>query len=370
MGDNSQARPEASLPLWVPDAAEHYLLHTETGLSIRAVARVAGCHASTVLRQIRRYENRRDDPLIDQALRRLGVHFAAQTDDPKDLAYMPSVRQSRPATKEDHVLTKEARRVLRRLCDAGAVLLVLPKMDNAVVVRNASDGAPTTLATTKREYAEAMALKEWISCKRAGRVVQYVITSAGKTALKAMLGAETNAQVGFAEAPAAFLGAKRVDNVVQLHDEDMIRPTLAESPLLSLARRRDKSGKPFLDDKLVATGERFREDFELAQMEQRNDTKWEEYLTDQTPLEPKLIEAGQGSGAEAARARVQAALRELGTGLGDVALGCCCNYEGMETAEKRLGWSARSGKIVLKIALERLHRHYERLYGPYGPMIG
>jgi len=53
------------------------------------------------------------------------------------------------------------------------------------------------------------------------------------------------------------------------------------------------------------------------------------------------------------------ALRELGPGLGDVALNCCCHLEGLEKAEKRMGWSARSGKIVLRIALQRLKRQYE-----------
>ena len=52
------------------------------------------------------------------------------------------------------------------------------------------------------------------------------------------------------------------------------------------------------------------------------------------------------------------ALRELGPGLADMALRCCCYMEGLETAERRLGWSARSGKIVLRIALHMLARHY------------
>jgi len=61
----------AAMPGWVPAEARRYVLHTEAGLSIRALARGEGCHASTVLRQVRRVETRRDDPLVDEALRRL-----------------------------------------------------------------------------------------------------------------------------------------------------------------------------------------------------------------------------------------------------------------------------------------------------------
>lgn len=48
----------------------------------------------------------------------------------------------------------------------------------------------------------------------------------------------------------------------------------------------------------------------------------------------------------------------------------CCFLEGLETAERRMGWSARSGKIVLRIALIRLRRHYDDRGGRYGAMIG
>ncbi|MGR3586598.1 MAG: DUF6456 domain-containing protein, partial [Pseudooceanicola nanhaiensis] len=66
---------------------------------------------------------------------------------------------------------------------------------------------------------------------------------------------------------------------------------------------------------------------------------------------------------------VAGALRDLGPGLGDVVLRCCCYQQGLETAEQTLGWSARSGKIVLRIALQRLRRHYDEL-GDAGGMIG
>ena len=53
------------LPAWIPEGVFHYLAHIELGQPIRALAREAGCHASTILRQVRRIETRRDDPLVD-----------------------------------------------------------------------------------------------------------------------------------------------------------------------------------------------------------------------------------------------------------------------------------------------------------------
>ena len=59
-----------------------------------------------------------------------------------------------------------------------------------------------------------------------------------------------------------------------------------------------------------------------------------------------------------ARERVAKAVEALGPGLSDVALRVCCFLEGLEATEKRMGWAARSGKVVLKLALQRLVAHY------------
>src|SRR5690606_35380248 len=142
----------------------------------------------------------------------------------------------------------------------------------------------------------------------------------------------------------------------------------AESPLQMLARRRDGSGAPWLGTELVAAGERLREDFELAQMGPRVTQNWDRFLT------AGVDESRQGGryegGSEGARRRVAAALRELGPGMGDLALRVCCHLEGLELTERRLGWSARSGKVVLKLALERLARHYTETYGAGPRLIG
>ena len=119
----------------------------------------------------------------------------------------------------------------------------------------------------------------------------------------------------------------------------------------------------------MEAAERLREDFELAQMGPRVAQNWERFLTggDRGGFQN---DAGLAQGPRAARDRVAAALRDLGPGLGDVALRVCCFLEGIEAAEQRMGWAARSGKIVLRIALQRLRRHYDETYGKHGPLIG
>lgn len=361
-----------TLPDWVPPAVRLYLSHTEDGRSLRDIARAEGVHASTVLRQVRRFENRRDDPLVDCALDRL----LQPTDDRKlqgckDHRHMvastapKTAHQAAPAASgtperapDESRLKDEAVRVLRRMAEPGAFLAVAGDMERAVVLRDGPEGA-VRLAVLDRPVAEAFALREWITCRKPGRVAQYEITPAGRGALRRLL-----AEAGIcdsAEVPPsnAAEGAGEASR---------LRGGTGESPVTALARRRDRDGKPFLTPDLVAAAEKLREDFEIAQMGPRVAQDWERFLSPGSRGGPGPTDGG-GRGQGAARDRVAQALRELGPGLGDMALRCCCYLEGLETAEKHLGWSARSGKIVLRIALLRLRRHYDAL-GDTAKMIG
>ena len=366
----------------VPEAVKMYLAHVADGTSIRAIARERGVHASTILRTVRRIESRRDDPLVDEALGALARRRAGPIQSIEE-CQMPNAAIAHAAPPshdaDADAASREERRVLRRLCEAGAVLAIAPGMENAVVVREAAPGAePTRTAVTGREVARAMALREWIECPdgadamAAGgrpRITRYRVTSVGRAALKRMM-AEDALRHGMAEEGAAFAAQHREEGTRADPEAPSrrLRCNLAESPLAALARRRDADGAPFLTDALVGAGERLREDFELAQMGPRTAQNWENFLTgggggrQRGPSDPIR-------GPEGARGRVAAALSDLGPGLGDVALRTCCYLEGLETAEKRMGWSARSGKIVLRIALQRLARHYEEL-GEAGKIIG
>lgn len=281
------------------------------------------------------------------------------------------IRHSEQKT-DDATLNREGRRILRRLSETGAVLAIAPEMEKAVVVRDLPSGETTRTAVVDRQVAQAMALKDWITCIKPGRIARYGITSAGRAALKRLLAEAENASAGFSEAQSPFGDQHRVwgeKTVSEAGSRRSMRYNVAESPLAALARRKDKNGKPFLADGLVAAGERLREDFELAQMGPRVAQNWERFLTGGA-RGGFANDSGVGDGPGGARDRVSVALRDLGPGLGDVVLRCCCYLEGMEAAERRMGWSARSGKIVLRIALQRLKQHYDEKYGPHGPMIG
>lgn len=375
-------RADFTLPAWLPDAVRLYLDHTEEGLSLRELARRQGVAASTVMRQVRRYEARRDDPLVDEALvalgRAQGQGSASSALGRKDAPEMTAPLRATPITLDEAGIEREGRRVLRRMAEPGAVMAIAPDMPKAAVLRAAADGRMVQTAVLERAVAQAFALQDWIAVQKTqGRLTTYEITAAGRAALKRMVEEEDrrrmtqHAAFGLAEMAVPFEGAAWAEAGMGT-GADVPRRTRyvqTESPVAVLARRRDRDGRAFLEADLVQAAERLREDYELAQIGLRGTLNWDGILTG-ADRGPDMAERGGTPAATAARERVAAALRDLGPGLGDVALRVCCYLEGLEVAERRMGWAARSGKIVLRIALQRLRRHYQDRYGRSGPLIG
>ena len=60
----------------------------------------------------------------------------------------------------------------------------------------------------------------------------------------------------------------------------------------------------------------------------------------------------------AAEVRFDAALVALGPDLSDIAWRVICAGESMPVAEREMSWPVRSGKLVLRIALDRLAGFY------------
>ena len=352
---------ELSLPDWLPMAAGNYLQHTVMGQSIRAVARARSCHPSTILRQIRRLEAMRDDPLVDAALESLST--AAVEKDIKsqgDSIIMSTEvfenHNQATAISPNPKIDQDGLMVLRRLCERGAVLAVAREMESAVVVREDEEGQSIRTGVVDRSVAQIMALQNWITCKDPdARVVKYTITPEGKRATRELTAAEEN--------KANVLSDARADNWNTGVDRSVgTRYMVAENPIMSLSRRKDKTGKPFISREQLAAGENLRQDFVLSDVTAHELRQSHENLVVPQRNIPK--------GVAAARRRLKLAIDDLGPGLADVALECCCFQNGLEVTEKKMGWSSRSGKIVLRIALTRLIKHYKCTQGKFAPLIG
>lgn len=76
-------------------------------------------------------------------------------------------------------IENENLRVLRRLAEPGALLIVAPDMERAVILR----GTVRT-AVLERALARDFALRDWIQVVHEKRVTSYELTGAGRAALR------------------------------------------------------------------------------------------------------------------------------------------------------------------------------------------
>ena len=121
---------------------------------------------------------------------------------------------------------------------------------------------------------------------------------------------------------------------------------LAESPLGWLKAR------GLVDARQYEAGERLRGDWTIAGLGPRVTMRWDAGARSTGDgLDPALAQIS-------AKRRTDAALDAVGPGLKDVLWRIVCAGEGMEAAERALGWPARAGRVVLTLALDRLADFY------------
>ena len=249
----------------LPDTVFTYLAHVTGKLPIRVLARAQGCHASTLLRQIRRTETRRDDPLFDDALEAAGTNLTfpnLTTVTSKEITEMIA-EATRSVEDTSDFVSKEARRILRRLCEKNAFMAVAPTMEKAVILRESVPGRHTRIAVLERDVAHQFALRDWVECQTKGKVLRYVITPVGRAALKRLLEEDRAQRMQTSDISdgARPFSAQHQEfgerHVPASHGSEARVPrfNLAESPLLVLGRKKDKTGAPYLASELIEAGE-------------------------------------------------------------------------------------------------------------------
>ncbi|WP_350333360.1 DUF6456 domain-containing protein [Coralliovum pocilloporae] len=129
-----------------------------------------------------------------------------------------------------------------------------------------------------------------------------------------------------------------------------------ESPLGWLYSRKAADGRPMILSHQFEAGERLRRDFERGAMAKSITMDW-------TAVSCGRIRGGRGGEdlsdmAHRARERVRRALEAAGPDFAGLLLDVCCFLKGLAEVERERRWPPRSAKLVLKLALNSLARHY------------
>lgn len=141
----------------------------------------------------------------------------------------------------------------------------------------------------------------------------------------------------------------------------------AESPLAWLARRRGRNGRSLIAPHQLQAGERLRADFTVASLTPRTTSNWTSAVASGRRAGTADRPAAFTDTMIAARQRVRRALDASGPEFAGLLLDICCFLKGLEDIERERRWPARSAKVVLQLALDRLARHYgyaAELHGP------
>lgn len=132
---------------------------------------------------------------------------------------------------------------------------------------------------------------------------------------------------------------------------------LDESPLAGLFRRKAKDGSAYLTGEEFEAGERLRSDYTRAQLMPRLGIDWDQPVPGRNRgFRDAALNLAES--AIAARMRVEKAIDAVGPELSGVLIDICCFLKGLETVERERQWPVRSAKLMLKMALGTLARHY------------
>lgn len=130
----------------------------------------------------------------------------------------------------------------------------------------------------------------------------------------------------------------------------------SESPLVWLSRRKGTDGRSLIEPHQLQAGERLRAEFTMAQMMPRTTSNWH------SPIAGRRRDGNAGEHMTdrvvAARQRMRHALDAVGPEFSGLLLDVCCFLKKLDEVERERRWPARSAKVVLQLALERLARHF------------
>jgi len=235
----------------------------------------------------------------------------------------------------EYEFMRESRKILRKLI-AGSHLKPLADGSFAVVRRAKDTANARTRAPS--ELVKALQARGLVQAHEDG----FAISDAGKGWFLRQSAADN-----------PFAAQHRTMAEVTVKDDDgqriRVAVNMAESPLAMMRYRKN------IDAVQFEAGERLRRDYVMAQMMPRMTIDWSAPCISGTraakpdDMPEKVL---------AAKHRFAAAMNAVGPELDNLLFDLCCDLRGVKEVEDVRGWPRASAKVVIRIALERLARHY------------
>lgn len=251
-------------------------------------------------------------------------------------------------------LSRGAVRLLEALSAPDAYALPDPLEPGRVVVRAGADrrGVSLSRGAFASADAEALVAADLASWVRASRGRRLAASAAGHAWLKR----DQASEAPFSTQHRETVAETRPDP--ERGAPAKVAVNAAESPLAWLAGRKNRDGTPFLDPAALEAGERFRRDLTMAGVMPGVTVDWSRFggggsAQGGVPQRQSMTEA-----LVAARQRIARACDALGGEDADLLIDVCGFLKGLATIERERGWPARSGKMLLARALQRLAAHY------------
>lgn len=128
------------------------------------------------------------------------------------------------------------------------------------------------------------------------------------------------------------------------------------STLDQLSQRKDGAGRPWIGASAELAGARLSADLTGAGMLPKTTMDWSRGA----PSDRGGVRTGLNAteASVAARQRADAALRAVGPDFSGLLIDICGFDKGLETIERERNWPVRSAKVVVRLALDALARHY------------
>ncbi len=266
-------------------------------------------------------------------------------------------------------LSRQALRLLEALAEKDAQVRVHPFEEGRVVLRRSADAAAGGVSLGGGSFPETALVELVARDLVTRRGAQHLIAAPGQALLRRCAVREAgggeedprNASAGdvFADQHRDIRIESRADDTGGEGASPVrVRVNQEESPLAWLAARKGADGEALISAAQLQAGERFRRDLSMAGIMPGTTMNWDRLGGSGDRGTPRETGLNATEACIAARQRVTTAIRHLGAQDADLLIDLCGFLVRLPEIERMRGWPARSAKIMIARALDRLAEHY------------